>query len=439
MQKILLIDDNADLISTLFDSMKQSLVDVDVKFCYSSSKAIELIKNNYFDLFIIDYFLDELNGIDLIEEIKKNKKFLKSKFLIITGKDKDKVLENKFIKLGYNYLLKPFELHEFISSVKMLLQVKAVQDEEYNKKKKIFQNIIQDESVSYDDLELFLYLLHNTNDGLWKWDLQSDRITGSHNLWRNFGIKPGQKFTKKDFFKIIHPDDVKKFQSLLDDYVNLKLNKFKIDLRIKNSSGKYKWFSYRGSAMLDNKGNICKMFGVQMDISTDKLLLEKYLSMAYHDELTGIPNRLLLFDRANIAIENAARNSTNILVIFLDLNNFKLVNDNYGHKAGDLLLQLLAQRINQLIRKMDTFARYGGDEFVIMLPHITDEKYIEIIIKRILEKIREPFDIYGEQITISASLGKALYPDDGDNIHKLINHADLKMYSNKRLNESGRN
>ncbi len=438
MQKILLIDDNVELVSTLYEAMRLSLVGVKVEFCSSSKEAINLIMENYYDLFVVDYYLDNMNGIELINEIQKNNKFLKSRFLIITGKDKNKELENKFIEMGFNYLIKPFELHEFISSVKMLLQVKAVQDEAYKKKTKILHNIIQDESISYQDLELFLYLLHNTNDGIWKWDLQTNQITGSQNLWRNLGIEPNQKFTKEDFFKIIHPDDVKKMKQLLEDYVNLKVNKLKIDLRIKDSKGNYKWFSYRGNAVLDKNGNICKMFGVQMDISTDRLLLEKYLVMAYHDELTGIPNRLLLFDRAKIAIENASRNSNKILILFLDLNDFKLVNDNYGHDAGDLLLQMVTKRINLLIRKMDTFSRYGGDEFVIMMPNITDEKFADVIMDRILKEINKPFEILGHKITISGSLGKAMYPEDGNTIHKLISCADKKMYCFKKSKESGR-
>jgi len=438
MQKILLIDDNDDLVSTLNEEMRVSLVDVKISTCSNTKDALNLVMDNYFDLFIVDFYLDKMNGFDLINEIKKNTKFVKSQFLIITGKDKNNNLVNKFIKLGYNYLLKPFDLHEYISSIKMLLQVKAVQDEAYKKKTKILHNIIQDESISYEDLELFLYLLHNTNDGIWKWDLQSDKITGSQNLWKNIGLEPNKVLTKKDFFKIIHPDDLVKLKKILDDYINLKINKLKIDLRIKDPKGNYKWFSYRGNAVLDRNGNICKMFGIQMDISSERILLEKYLSMAYHDELTGIPNRLLLFDRAKIAIENAARNSNKILILFLDLNDFKLVNDNYGHDAGDLLLKILAQRIESLVRKMDTFARYGGDEFVIMLPNITDDKFIEIIIDRILNKIKEPFEINGHTINISGSLGKAVYPEDGENIHQLINCADKKMYSHKKSDESGR-
>ena len=437
MQNILLVDDNVDLITTLYDSLKLSLIEADVSFCTSSKETLKLIQDNYYDLFVIDYYLDNINGIELIKEIKKNNKFMKSRFLIITGKDKNKELENKFIRLGHNYLIKPFDVHTFISSIKMLLQIKAVQDEAYKKKTKILRNIIKDESVSYEDLDLFLYLLHNTNDGIWKWDLQKNLITGSQNLWHNLGLEPNQKFTKEEFFSLIHPDDLSKMEDMLENYLNLNVSKMKIDLRIKTSNGDYKWFSYRGNAVLDNYGNICKMFGVQVDISSDKLLLEKYLTMAYHDELTGIPNRLLLFDRAKIAIENASRNSSKILILFIDLNDFKSVNDNYGHRAGDLLLKLVASRIKLLIRKMDTLSRYGGDEFVLMLPNIGVD-YIETIIERISEKISEPYQILGNEINISASIGKSIYPEDGQNIHQLINCADVKMYCSKKENQSGR-
>lgn len=175
---------------------------------------------------------------------------------------------------------------------------------------------------------------------------------------------------------------------------------------------------------------------VVSDITGEKRSEEQVQQYAYHDHLTGLPNRRLLDDRLSMAIAQAKRLTGKIAVIFLDLDNFKPVNDTYGHDAGDELLQQLAKRIVNHVREGDTVARVGGDEFVIILPQVNTKAQARQLALRLLIACRQPFMIRNHEVFVSASIGVSMYPDDGLDISDLIRSADMAMYHSKR---NGRN
>jgi diguanylate cyclase (GGDEF)-like protein len=152
---------------------------------------------------------------------------------------------------------------------------------------------------------------------------------------------------------------------------------------------------------------------------------------AYHDELTGLPNRRLLLDRLNQAMAQGARQHKQVALLSLDLDGFKSVNDRLGHAAGDKLLQQVAERLAACTRGADTACRYGGDEFVIMLPEIDGQESAAAVAQKIRARLAAPFDVDGSVITLTASIGTAVYPVDGQNYRDLINQADIAMYRAK--------
>jgi diguanylate cyclase (GGDEF)-like protein len=152
---------------------------------------------------------------------------------------------------------------------------------------------------------------------------------------------------------------------------------------------------------------------------------------AYHDELTGLPNRRLLLDRLNQAMAQGARQHKQVALLSLDLDGFKSVNDRLGHAAGDKLLQQVAGRLAACTRGADTACRYGGDEFVIMLPEIDGQESAAAVAQKIRARLAAPFDVDGSVITLTASIGTAVYPVDGQNYRDLINQADIAMYRAK--------
>src|SRR5690554_43974 len=153
--------------------------------------------------------------------------------------------------------------------------------------------------------------------------------------------------------------------------------------------------------------------------------------LAGHDPLTDLPNRSLFQDRVKVALSSALRENQNLAILYLDLNDFKQVNDRFGHQAGDSLLRAVATRLTECLRESDTVARMGGDEFTVLLPKIQGASGVSCVIARIRTALALPFEALNEPLTISASIGCALYPEQGQNYDELLRHADQHMYINK--------
>ena len=159
-------------------------------------------------------------------------------------------------------------------------------------------------------------------------------------------------------------------------------------------------------------------------------------TMAYYDTLTGLPNRVLLIDRIKQAIAFSERHGKKAAVMFIDLDEFKAINDTYGHEVGDELLKMVAQRLSSVFRTTDTVARFGGDEFVAVVAEIDSIKDVIKLAERVLKVLETPFDVRGDELFISASIGISLYPDNGHDASELIKFADAAMYKAK---EEGKN
>lgn len=190
------------------------------------------------------------------------------------------------------------------------------------------------------------------------------------------------------------------------------------------------------NANRDEAGQITHYVGICTDITERKQTQERIQHLAYHDPLTDLPNRLLLQDRIGLAIAEAQRNNTMAAVLFLDLDRFKTINDSLGHLVGDKLLQQVAQRLATCLHETDTISRIGGDEYVIVLPNITDTSRIADTAQDILTALSAPVVVDGQTFHTSASMGISLYPNDGQDVQTLMKYADTAMYHAK---EHGRN
>ena len=193
------------------------------------------------------------------------------------------------------------------------------------------------------------------------------------------------------------------------------------------------WMSV--SAIKDSNGNVSNFMGVFHDISDSKQQEMFIRYQAFHDALTGLPNRLLLLDRMSKTIVRASRNCSKFGILFIDLDNFKTINDTLGHDYGDLLLQHTAKRLVKLVRNTDTVSRLGGDEFLIMIDDMSQENHPAILAERIINAFKDPFIIKDQIFHVGTSIGIALYPDDGVEAGVLIRNADTAMY---RAKEEGR-
>lgn len=154
--------------------------------------------------------------------------------------------------------------------------------------------------------------------------------------------------------------------------------------------------------------------------------------LAHHDPLTGLTNRSLFYDRLDTALRSASRNESGLALLYLDLNHFKAINDTKGHGAGDQLLVEMARRLEGCTRETDTVARMGGDEFTVLLTDIRDHASLDTTVAKIREIMALPFDLGGQAVQVSCSIGTALYPQDGETARQLLGKADTRMYADKR-------
>lgn len=201
-------------------------------------------------------------------------------------------------------------------------------------------------------------------------------------------------------------------------------------------AGQLIWEKVAVSPLTDGQGDITQFIVIKEDITIRRSYEEQLLRQAHYDELTGLANRVLLMDRLKLAIENTERENCLVGLLGIDLDHFKNVNDSLGHGIGDNLLKEAADRLAACVRGGDTLARMGGDEFVVLLPHLHEPRDAQKVAEKVLRQFEQPFVIFGRNYFVTASIGIALFPDDGANPHLLMRNADLAMYKAK---EQGRN
>lgn len=195
--------------------------------------------------------------------------------------------------------------------------------------------------------------------------------------------------------------------------------------------GSFYWVAATIVPMLDKRGKPKQYISIRTDITESKQQQSTLELMAHYDILTKLPNRILLSDRFGQAIAHSKRSETSLAVCFLDLDNFKPINDTYGHKVGDELLIEVAERIKTTIRDEDTVSRHGGDEFILLLGSIDSLFQCETLLERLIKSLAEPYFIGEHEINISASIGFTLYPSDDAEFDALVRHADQAMYQAK--------
>jgi diguanylate cyclase (GGDEF)-like protein len=218
---------------------------------------------------------------------------------------------------------------------------------------------------------------------------------------------------------------------------------FSIGHRVVWPDGQVRLMNHKAELFRDSQGQPVWVAGIIQDVTerqqSEAKLREneaKFNYLAYHDSLTGLPNRLLFQDRFEHAIAKARRSGRKVAVLFLDLDQFKRVNDSLGHDVGDQLLRQVAQRLRSCAREEDTLARLGGDEFVLLVEEVTQVNVVSIVANKILSALSRAFEVAGFQLYSAASIGICIFPDNGESVEELMRCADIAMYGAK---ESGRN
>lgn len=186
----------------------------------------------------------------------------------------------------------------------------------------------------------------------------------------------------------------------------------------------------------DSDGKPLRMTGTHVDITERKMVEAKIRHMATHDALTGLSSLILTKDRISMAIQAAKRKKLQVAIMFLDLDGFKGINDNFGHEAGDYLLKEVAKRLCSCVREVDTVGRIGGDEFLLVLTELQSKKNASLIAEKIIHAVGQPVLFKKKQLSVGISIGMSLFPDHGDDKELLIKLADEAMYTIKKSNKN---
>ncbi len=240
----------------------------------------------------------------------------------------------------------------------------------------------------------------------------------------------------EQIFSAIHPEDEPDFRKQLNSLFSGEKSSLLGRARLHQTAKKEAWIEYRFIAGETKSNQVQSISGVLRDI-TQSYLLEKHIShMALHDALTELPNRILFEDRAKVALRTAKRKGTKVAVAFVDLDHFKNVNDQHGHGAGDQMLVNLANALKGSLRSGDTLARWGGDEFVVLITDLENTVDVRDVMVKFANVCERPITIDGNQFNVTCSMGVAIYPEDGESVETMLSQADRAMFFAK---EQGRN
>jgi diguanylate cyclase (GGDEF)-like protein/PAS domain S-box-containing protein len=271
--------------------------------------------------------------------------------------------------------------------------------------------------------ERYALAVRGANDGVWDWDREEDRIYFSPRWKAILGYEEGEVGDRpSEWMDRVHPDDLERLQAGLAAHCEGRLPHFEDEHRIRHRDGSYRWVLARGYAVAGGDGRVYRIVGVQTDV-TDR---------RSYDPLTSLPNRALFVERLNRSLLRVRHQPDyRIAVLFLDLDRFKVVNDSLGHLAGDRLLVAIARQLEACVRPGDMIARFGGDEFAILVDGITGVEDAIRVAERILKALEGSFDVEGHEVFTSASIGIASSATDYGSGEDLLRDADIAMYRAK--------
>ncbi len=400
--------------------------------------AIALIQQKQFHLIILDLNMPKKSGDQVLAFIKENN--IQTTVIVLSGETSiNKVTEA--IRLGaYDIFKKPYSFDELEHAIRNALDKLLIEEE----KAQIQGRLEHSE-------KLHRYMVDNSPDLIYILNLAGEFTFVNDSVTRLLGFQKSD-LIGKHFSKFIADEDCLKAEYLFNERRRTSRTNRTVELALKcnaanasrqfeastcpielNSMGIYSVDSKNPKKVSTYQGT----YGVARDISQRKKAEKLITYQAYHDLLTKLPNRAMLRDRLDLAIKQAERTGETLIVMFLDLDRFKLINDSFGHVVGDQLLVEVAGRLKTEIRTGDTLARLGGDEFMLLLPQPTSREQAESVAQKLIASLQQPFYLRGKEVYINVSIGISVFPVDSKDINTLIKNADMAMYEVKSAGKNG--
>ena len=272
--------------------------------------------------------------------------------------------------------------------------------------------------------------------GHWDWDVVNRNLYWSDEIFELIGVEKGRYRTNNaTYLSTLYEDD--KERVLQATHNSLQYGTpYSIEHRVKRSDGKLQYIAQDAELIFNKRGEVVRMRGIMQDITERYLAHQKIQHQAYHDALTGLPNRLLFQDRLNHALQLSARSQVDVAILFIDLDRFKAINDTLGHKIGDEFLRQVSENLRHCVRASDTLARLGGDEFALIVENVGSESEVTLVADKLIKAIACPVQVEGHDLFPSGSVGISMTREDSTDRDQLIREADVAMYHAKELGGS---
>jgi diguanylate cyclase (GGDEF)-like protein/PAS domain S-box-containing protein len=436
--RLLLVDDDLRMLASL-----QALLASRgylISCAQGGQQALEQLEQQHFDLLLLDLNMPGISGHDVMDFL--NLRSLAVNVIVTSGATEIDAAIGALQRGAYGYLRKPYSREELLKTVDNALRQSELQA----------QNQRMARRLEHSE-KRYRHLLDSSPDIIYTLDRQGRFTFVNDRVQQVLGFGP-EELLGQHYGLLVHASDMERANYVFNEGRGALRQSRSVELRmnVKHSDGAARTFSIElvgieldGDDKEGDAGQTASaprrtrlgIYAVARDITERKRADEQITYQAFHDILTDLPNRALFKDRLGLALLQARRNGNQLAVMCVDLDRFKVVNDSFGHGAGDRLLQQVALRLKGCLRRCDTLSRIGGDEFTAVLPELNDPLDAALIADKFVECLRQPFVLGEQAVHVSASIGIAMYPQHGQSLEDLLRCADKAMYHMKSSGKNG--
>lgn len=427
LETVMVIDDDPMMRVLMTETLKRA--DFVVIEAGDGHEGLSLFSKYKPKLVLVDLQMPGMNGYTFCKSLRAIPEGRDIPVVVVTGLDDVESIERAYDCGATDFIIKPINwslLHHRI---------------QYNLRASRAIQAAKSNSALLAEAQRIAKL------GNWTWDKDKKKLYVSEESYNIFGVpRVSPDIFHKLLMNSVHEDDKKAFDIAVSKATEGQPSD--IAFRACLPNGQEKIILMHLDSSPEHHEPDHRIFGTIQDISEQRKAEESIRQLAYYDSITGLPNRDLFKEHLNMALYQAARDKSKVAVMFLDLDNFKRVNDSLGHEAGDQLLKIISKRIQESVRCSDlaardvsdvdtSLARLGGDEFTILLSGLHGIKHVEAVAQRVIKHIAEPVTLSGNKVVVSASIGISIYPEDGKDIDTLLKNADAAMYEVKAKGRNG--
>lgn len=416
---VLIVDDTADRLDLMSHLLRKA--GYRVFTACDGREALDAARRVHPLLVISDVMMPNVSGIELCRRLRADAELYATPILLVSAMRVDDKSAVEGLRAGADdYLEAPYDAMRLIAKVTRLTE------------RARFEEALRESE------ERYALAARGANDGLWDWNLKKNEVYFSTRWKSMLGYEEEEVGScPEEWFDRVHPDDIGRVRVEIEAHIKGLSPRFKTEHRMLHKDGTYRWILSRGLVVRDAEGKASRMAGSQTDITERKMTEEQLLHDAFHDTLTGLPNRALFMDRLGQAMERVKRHrDCPFAVIFLDLDRFKVVNDSLGHMIGDQLLIEIGRRLEGCMRAGDTVARLGGDEFTVLLEGIKGTGDATHMAERIQKQLVLPFNLGGHEVFTNASIGIALSAIGYERPDDILRDANIAMHRAKSLGKA---